>query len=320
MSVALDPDEVTQGAEVRVSLRADRTAARMFMRIVDTASGLMVFRTMRMTTRPSRRLDVTVGTRWFAPDRKYAVQASAFRDMSTAGTAMLAVTPRNGPVPIGLLIPLLLGLRRGTAVEPAVPVPRVARQPGGARLRRIPPSAPGRMSRRSAERGPRVRDAPGRKKWVPPIEVVIPGERLPKRKRQDPWKTGSPLTRKQVERVLDREREKRKARPWMRPLPEGTVEEVMDSMRRDFERMAKKRRKYDLTRPVKHYIYRTERDARVCATCLHLGGGIWAPWEYRPAIPIHPNCRCHYERVWASPPRPREGVLIGGRALPLVAG
>lgn len=307
VTVALEPDEVLRGAEVRVSLRAERKVARIFMRIVDTASGVMAFRTMRVSTRPTRGLDLTVGTRWFPPDRRYVVQASAYATMAPAGSATLSVSRRRSAIPLALLVPMLLwGVRPGKGVARAVsggrpiePVPRlppVRRGRVPSRPRTLPPSRAGGKRFKSAERGPRVRDAPRR---APILEVEIPERRPQTRKAQDPWATGTYYTRAQVESVLNREREKRKQRPWLRPLPEGSVEEVMDALRRDFERRSKKRLRYDLDRPVKHYLFRSERDARVCRTCLHLDGGTWAPWEYRPAIPIHPNCRCHYERAWA---------------------
>ena len=281
ITVELEPDEVRRGANVSVAVRVTSTVPALFMRIIDEGTGLVTFRTMRITRAPTRRQDFDVGTRFMPAGRTYTVSVSASRTMRNAGHARFTILHRRGPIPLALLLPMLMGT--GGVAE------RVGR--GGTVEPRLPPG------RRTESRPPPGRDSRARDWWNRRVRDVR-GVRV-----QDPWRTGSPYTREQVERVLERERARRKRSPHMKPLPEGSVEDVMAALARDRARQVKKRKKYDLSRPVKHYVFLTEQDTRVCRVCMGYHGREWAPWVFRPAIPIHPNCRCRYERVWEAGPR-----------------
>jgi hypothetical protein len=54
--------------------------------------------------------------------------------------------------------------------------------------------------------------------------------------------------------------------------------------------------KNSLDKNIKLYRIRTAGDNRVCDTCGGLTSIIWTQYN-RPALPIHPNCRCEYDVV-----------------------
>ena len=288
--VRVDPEEVRRGAEVRVMARVERRVPALFMRVMALGSGAVVFRTARMTDRPTARQDFTLGTRFLPGGRSYIVSVAPNRNMRSAGHDSFSVLPRRGPVPLALLLPVLMGrgtqaqrARRGLAVEP-----------GRGRQRPGPP----------VEReGDTVRDV----SWSPYGEWQM-GVKV-----QDPWRTGSPYTRAQVQAILDRERKRRAANPEMRQLPEGSVEDVMRALARDRAERMRDRRRLGADRRVLRYVFDTERDERVCPRCRRLQSRIYPAWAARPAIPLHPNCRCRYVRVveWGGGQGLRE---VGGQA------
>lgn len=290
VQVRLSPSEVRRGGPINVAIRAPR-ATHLWLSITAEPGGTPVFRPLRITSTPVRRRDLTLGTRYMPGGRSYVVRASPSRTMRWAGLARLAVVPRS-VVPLAALLPMLLrgpvrrrgvpgALDEGRPLQPGPrpPLPRTEAEPG-----------PDRSRPDSWE--PRVRDRP--LSW--PTDEPWPGAAPPRVR--DPWATGTYYTRAQVERVLEREREKRRKRPWLKPLPEGSVEDVMLQLAKDKAAVDRVARNYDLTRPVAKYQFHTERDDRVCVRCRSLDRRSWVPWAWRPAIPVHPNCRCHYSRLF----------------------
>ncbi len=128
-----------------------------------------------------------------------------------------------------------------------------------------------------------------------PTDEPWPGAMV--RRPADPLATGNPrvrYTRAQVERLLERDRERRRKRPWLKPLREGTPEDVMLQLAKDRAASDRVALNYDLTRPVTLYEFCAERDGRACQICRQLDRRAWRPWVWRPPIPVHPGCRCRY--------------------------
>lgn len=288
----MEPGEQRRGGQVNVAIRAPRPV-HVWLSITAVPSGVAVFRPLRITSMPARRKDITLGTR-FMSGGAYLVRASSAPSMRMAGIAALSILPR-GIVPLAALLPALLrgavgrrdvprGLSEGRVLQPPA-APPVQPQEAG-------PPPPGTSA--AAPPGG-TRDRP--LDW--PTERAWPGRPAPTP--TDPWGTGSPLTRAEVEAALERERQKRRERPWLKPLPEGTVEDVMLSLARDGANSKAVAERYDLRLPVYRYRFNTERDWRVCKRCRSLDRRAWPPWRWRPPIPVHRNCRCHYDRVFQPP-------------------
>lgn len=292
--IEITPHEARRGDAVNVAIRSS-ALTHLWLSITAEPSGVRVFAPLRVTLRPARRRDLTIGTRFFRGG-SYVVRASPRPDMRLAAITRLAILPRS-LVPLAALLPILLGRpagRKGAprAVEEGRPIQPPPRPPAPPTVRG-PATPRGPPGRRRPDAGARkVRDRP--LSW--PTDEPWPGAKAPRV--QDPWATGTYYTRAQVESVLRREREKRKKRPWLKPLPEGTVEDVMLQLAKDKAASDRVQEHYDLTRPVSRYVFVTERDERVCWRCRELDAREWVPWVWRPPIPVHPNCRCHYERSW----------------------
>jgi len=238
------------------------------------ANGLVVFRRMPIARRARRAL-IIVGTRFFRAPMSYLVQASPNQNLTHAGTAAFRLERRRGRVPPLLLVPL--------------PVPGGAPRREELRPEAAPPepeeeaAPPPGGTRRPDSWRPRIRDSGRPEDERPGTDEMETGPGRPPKRRPGEG--------------IDRWRRRR------------------DEWRRDRKRERRGRPRHpDLDSPVKIYVFVTERDTRVCHRCRRLDGAEFWPREWRPAIPVHPRCRCHWRPEFVARPKSRGRRGSGLRA------
>lgn len=65
----------------------------------------------------------------------------------------------------------------------------------------------------------------------------------------------------------------------------------------------------DIKRKVKHYIFRTQMDHRVCPLCEPFENRVFNPGDPNiPSIPLHINCRCTMDVIYENPEQVTEDM------------